>query len=294
VLGFVCLVFNLCQVGNSQASLDFSQMPIPDRFRNPASLHFFYKTASTYALPFVRKAAILMHVRYGVELPPVPFDRVDEPELDRLSSLLKLPTIDEMFASLVSHTPGGHTTRSVVGGWIRHWIWAREGRHPVQSSIPLSHPAIFELVGLPKNYDTLTDEAIRRKCPTTGKEITDPALCLFCGEIMCSQGVCCMTNKNRGGCNQHQAKCGGNVGLFINIRKCMVLFLNQDHGTWAVAPYLDKHGEVDPTLRRHHQLFLNQKRYDVLLRKVWLEGGIQSHIARRLEGDINNGGWETL
>lgn len=82
--------------------------------------------------------------------------------------------------------------------------------------------------------------------------------------------------------------------MFIHIRKCMVLFLNRQHGTWAVAPYLDKHGEVDPTLRRHHQLFLNQKRYDALLRKVWLEGGIQSLIARKLEGDINNGGWETL
>jgi E3 ubiquitin-protein ligase UBR1 len=89
-------------------------------------------------------------------------------------------------------------------------------------------------------------------------------------------------------------RCGGNIGLFINIRKCMVLFLNLNNGTWAVAPYLDKHGEVDPTLRRHHQLFLNQKRYDLLLRKAWLEGGIQSLIARRLEGDINNGGWETL
>jgi E3 ubiquitin-protein ligase UBR1 len=31
-----------------------------------------------------------------------------------------------------------------------------------------------------------------------------------------------------------------------------------------------------------------------LLRKVWLEGGIQSLIARRLEGEINNGGWESM
>jgi E3 ubiquitin-protein ligase UBR1 len=293
LLEVVCLVSNVSRVGNSQA-LDFRDVPVPDKFRHPSFLYFIYTMASTYALPFVRKAAILMHVRYGVDLPHVAFDCVDDSELDRLSSLLKLPSLHEMFASMVSHTSSGHTIRSVACGWIRHWIWSREGRYPIQLSIPLSHPAIFELVGLPKNYDTLTDEAIRRKCPTTGKEITDPTLCLFCGEILCSQGVCCMTNKNRGGCNQHQAKCGGNVGLFINIRKCMVLFLNHDHGTWAVAPYLDKHGEVDPTLRRHHQLFLNQKRYDVLLRKVWLEGGIQSHIARRLEGDINNGGWETL
>ena len=89
-------------------------------------------------------------------------------------------------------------------------------------------------------------------------------------------------------------RCGGNVGLFINIRKCMVLFMNGSNGSWAAAPYLDKHGETDPTLRRHHQLFLNQKRYDVLLRNVWISHGIPSTIARRLEGDNNNGGWETM
>ncbi|KAF2240816.1 hypothetical protein BU26DRAFT_525723 [Trematosphaeria pertusa] len=294
LLEFVCLVFNVARLGNSLASVDFNDMTVPDRFRDPNFLYFIYTMISTYALPYVRKTAILMHVRYGVELPHVPLERVDESELDRLSFLMKLPSLHEMIASFVSRESAGHTTRSVVGGWIRHWIWVREGKRPIQPSISLSHPAIFELVGLPKNYDTLTDDAIRRKCPTTGKDLTDPSLCLFCGEIMCSQGVCCSANSHRGGCNQHQAKCGGNIGIYINIRKCMVLFLNEDHGTWAVAPYLDKHGEADPTLRRHHQLFLNQKRYDVLLRKVWLEGGIQSLIARRLEGDINNGGWETL
>ncbi|OCK82992.1 hypothetical protein K432DRAFT_323106 [Lepidopterella palustris CBS 459.81] len=254
---------------------------------------FLHTMISSYALPFVRKAAILMHVRYGVDFPSTPHSIVEGPELDRLSALLKLPSLHEIFSDFASHTVGGQATRAVVDGWLRHWVWARDGKRPARPTVSLSHPAIFELVGLPKNYDTLTDEAIRRKCPTTGKELTDPAVCLFCGEIFCSQGVCCMKN-DKGGCFQHQAKCGGNIGLFINIRKCMVLFMNITNGTWAVAPYLDKHGEVDPTLRRHHQLFLNQKRYDVLLRQVWLNHGIPSMIARRLEGDVNNGGWETL
>jgi len=74
----------------------------------------------------------------------------------------------------------------------------------------------------------------------------------------------------------------------------MVLFLNGANGGWFLAPYLDKHGEVDPSLRRHHQLYLNQKRYDVLLRNVWLNHQVQSTIARKLEGDTNTGGWETL
>ncbi|KAF1916156.1 hypothetical protein BDU57DRAFT_447866 [Ampelomyces quisqualis] len=294
LLFFVCIVYNVGTMGDSPATLDVDNMPVPVGFKDPNFLYFIQTMVASYALPFLRKAAILMHVRYGVELPTVAADRVDEPELDRLTSLLKLPSLHEILASFAERTPSAHITRSIVGGWLRHLLWVQAGNVPLKPTISLSHPAIFELVGLPKNYDTLTDEAIRRKCPTTGKEVTDPALCLFCGEIMCSQAVCCMTDKHRGGCNQHLAKCGGQVGLFIHIRKCMVLFLNLDHGTWAVAPYLDKHGEVDPTLRRHHQLFLNQRRYDALLRKVWLEGGIQSLIARRLEGEINNGGWESM
>jgi len=294
LLCFVCVISNVTSQGDSPASFDINNLPIPDRFKDPNFLYFIHTMVSTYALPFVRKAAILMHVRYGVDLPHVAVERADEPELARLSSILRLPSLSEIFASFAAPTSAGNTTRSIVGGWIRHLLWAQAGNNPLKPTVSLSHPAIFELVGLPKNYDTLTDEAIRRRCPTTGKELTDPALCLFCGEIMCSQAVCCMTNKNRGGCNQHLAKCGGQIGLFIHIRKCMILFLNLDHGTWHVAPYLDKHGEVDPALRRHHQLFLNQKRYDALLRKVWLEGGVQSLIARRLEGDVNNGGWESL
>jgi E3 ubiquitin-protein ligase UBR1 len=206
LLFFVCVVHNVGTVGDSVASLDIENMPLPARFKDPNFLYFIQTMVSSYALTFVRKAAILMHVRYGVELPAVPADRVDEPELDRLSLLLRLPSLGETFASFSERTPSAHTTRSVVGGWLRHLLWVQAGNVPLKPTISLSHPAIFELVGLPKNYDALTDEAIRRRCPTTGKELTDPALCLFCGEIMCSQAVCCMTDKHRGGCNQHLAK----------------------------------------------------------------------------------------
>lgn len=206
LLAFVASVSHVANAEEAPPDMDLNNLSVPDQLKDPSLLYFVYTMASTYALPFARKAAILMHVRYGVELPHVPFDQVDSSELERLSSLLRLPSLHEMFAEFASTSPGGYTTRYVVSGWIRHWMWAREGKRPVQPSVSLSHPAIFELVGLPKNYDSLTDEAIRRKCPTTGKDLTDPCVCLFCGEIMCSQGVCCMTNGNRGGCNKHQQK----------------------------------------------------------------------------------------
>ncbi|KAF2083417.1 hypothetical protein K490DRAFT_51742 [Saccharata proteae CBS 121410] len=253
---------------------------------------YIRRLVDSYALPFVRKTAILMHVRYGIEFPDAGYDSAKEPELTRLSKVLRLPSLDEIFAHYLADGQASLITRSIAQGWIKHWMCSR-GDDVNKKPLTLSHPAIFELVGLPRNYDTLTDEAIKRKCPSSGKDLTDPSVCLFCGEIFCSQAVCCLKDK-KGGCIQHQAKCGAPIGLFINIRKCMLLLTHDDKGSWFPAPYLDKHGETDMSLRRHHQLYLHQKRYDKLVREVWLSHGVPSTIARKLDGDINNGGWETL
>ncbi|KAJ9235444.1 hypothetical protein DTO169E5_6160 [Paecilomyces variotii] len=250
---------------------------------------------SSYALAFLRKTVILLHVQHGVEFPNTGFADVGTSELDRLTKLLQLPTLDQLFSTF---SPARNTKKSfdsVVSGWIFHWNASRSGirfdDHRLWPS--LSHPAIFELVGLPKYYDILIEEANRKRCPNSKKELMDPSICLFCGDIFCSQAVCCM-DKKLGGCNQHLKKCGKNVGLFINIRKCTVLYLHNHNGSWHFAPYLDRHGEVDPGLRRNRQLILNQKRYDRLLRDVWLSHQIPATISRKLEADINNGGWETI
>ncbi|GAD93639.1 ubiquitin-protein ligase E3 component [Paecilomyces variotii No. 5] len=250
---------------------------------------------SSYALAFLRKAVILLHVQHGVEFPDTGFTDVGASELDRLTKHLQLPTLDQIFSTF---SPARNTKSpfdSVVSGWIFHWNASRSGirfdDHRLWPS--LSHPAIFELIGLPKYYDILIEEANKKRCPNSKKELMDPSICLFCGDIFCSQAVCCM-DKKLGGCNQHLKKCGKNVGLFINIRKCTVLYLHSHNGSWHFAPYLDRHGEVDPGLRRNRQLILNQKRYDRLLRDVWLSHQIPATISRKLEADINNGGWETI
>ncbi len=253
------------------------------------------KVVDKYALTFLRKAMIVMHVRYGLDF-ECPYDiNLETPELARLTRLLHLSSIDETTAVWQENSAAGARLRVITARWVGEAVEVAAQAHSLGLTISLPHPAIFELVGLPKTYDTLTEEAIRRKCPTTGKEITDPAICLMCGDIFCSQASCCMKDKNQGGCFQHLPKCGGKVGVFLNVRKCMVLFMHgPGNGSWAQAPYLDKHGEPDPTLRRHHQLFLNQKRYDKLMREVWLMHQIPTVISRKLEADINPGGWETL
>lgn len=75
---------------------------------------------------------------------------------------------------------------------------------------------------------------------------------------------------------------------------CELLFLHGNNGSFFPAPYLDKHGETDPSLRRQNQLFLSQHRLDKCVRDVWLAHGIPTAIARKLESEHNTGGWDTL
>ncbi|KAF2770353.1 hypothetical protein EJ03DRAFT_373708 [Teratosphaeria nubilosa] len=266
------------------------------------------RVVEKYALTFLRKAIVLLHVRYGLDF-DCPVDINPEiPELDRLSQLLHIPSLDDLCMLYTSQSSAANRMREITKRWLTqaNLILAHESTHNSSRSpsITLPHPAIFELVGLPAHYDTLVSEALKRRCPTTGRDITDPAICLFCGEIFCSQAVCCMKSKSLGGCTQHMSRCGGQIGIFLIVRKCMVLFLHGCverggvSGSWAVAPYLDRHGEPDPTLRRHQMLFLEGRRVEGALRRVWLGvgggGGVRSFVSRRLEGDVNPGGWETL
>ena len=290
------LLEEICRTFGNASALDFEVVAV---HKDPQNLRMLYRLVHSYALPFLRKSVILMHVRYGVDFPSTGLNDLDQCEVARLTHALKLPSMSDIFYSLTT-LAGDSMIKNVVAGWIYDLSQSHESRlrkaskgtkHPL--GISLCHPAIPELVGLPKYYDVLLEESQARRCPTTGKELSDPSVCLFCGDFFCSQAVCC-TREGRGGCSTHMKKCGGKIGLFLNIRKCVVLFLHHENGSWYHAPYLTRHGEVDLGLRQHHQLILHQKRYDRLIRDVWLNHGVCSMISRKLEGDVNNGGWETI
>ena len=170
-----------------------------------------YSALSTYALTFLRKVTILLHVRFGVEFPNTGYADFEESELDRLTRFLRLPTLSHLLdhAFAVNKSPGPNklsTLSAIAHGWVLH---AKQIPASQPNADAPLHPGIYELIGLPERYDTLTHEAMKRRCPTTGKDMTDPCLCLFCGAIVCSQAVCCtkkIDRAHRGGCTQHVAK----------------------------------------------------------------------------------------
>ncbi|KAH0063831.1 hypothetical protein KCU60_g22490, partial [Aureobasidium melanogenum] len=160
------------------------------------------KLIDAYALTFLRKALLLTHVHFGVDFTGS-HASPGSSELQRLSKILRLPSPQEVIGQLGND----EGFQMIAARWINSVLVSTAAKERLRTDAQyLSHPSIFELVGLPKHYDTLTEEAIKRRCPTTGKELTDPAICLFCGEIFCSQASCCMTDRNKGGCYQHREK----------------------------------------------------------------------------------------
>lgn len=163
-------------------------------------------------LTFLRKVTLLVTVTRGVDFESAAFFDPSRPELERLTHALRLPNVVDMLrhAGTDGDSRAFQHMKAIVLGWIEH-LYSKHGTPNGLSvagthSIRPTHPVIFELVGLPKYYDTLLDEMTRRKCPTKkNKEMMDAAVCLFCGEMMCSQSVCCTIN-NKGGCNRHMQK----------------------------------------------------------------------------------------
>lgn len=100
--------------------------------------------------------------------------------------------------------------------------------------------------------------------------------------------------------------------MFFLVKRCTLLYLYAGNGSFIPSPYLDAHGEVDPSMRfvislppfhvrltdqfanrRGRRQFLHHARWEDV-RKTWLNHGIPTVIARKLEATFDYGGWETL
>ncbi|KAI8819844.1 uncharacterized protein EV422DRAFT_620707 [Fimicolochytrium jonesii] len=282
---------------------------------------------------FLRGCTVLGWARFGIVPvtagPSSDGQDIDiDQEYEQLRRHLRLPTLDALCSS--SSLNDQHISK-LINGWCRQLYdfnpvhFSSHGRIAVPGSFasgsslsnssmqarrrssamsarqpsptvllytvvtPARTPTLF---ALPQRLDTLLEESTRRACQKCKQVPADPAICLFCGTLVCSQSYCCEED-DKGECNTHARSCGADVGIFIVIRKGLILLLHNDNGCFIHPPYLDSHGEVDPGLRRGRPLFLNQKRFDELA-KMWTTHGIPSYVERTIEQTFDRGGWITL
>lgn len=194
----------------------------PSDSHTPAFLLTLGKRLYSYVLPFLRRAAILHGVLFG----PSPSAVVAGSELSRLLTLLRIPHPSDALRHRDILPPGvdaiqAHieACQNSIPGWKQGLAspppGSVDGSTALPSALPeasvscagdLQHPAIYELVGLPVQLDTLAAESLQRKCERCHHVPSEPALCLLCGQMVCHQSFCCMDGEDEaqhGECNMH-------------------------------------------------------------------------------------------
>jgi Proteolysis_6 C-terminal len=216
-----------------------------------------YCLAQRFILPFLRKAVIFSHVYEGIIFSNI--HNTDEVESDRLCRLLGLPTLAEVFDMDI-------TTNVLLSSMIQNWTSWRSGYDPWSVTLELHHPAVFEVIGLPTRLDVLLELASKYHCPRCSQVPDEPTMCLFCGEIVCSQTRCCAhegvgeMNQHRNTCNPKKdvtyKRCTRSIGVFLWLKRNSIVLLRQpplEHsyvrGDLRDAPYLNVHGESERDVR---------------------------------------------
>ncbi|CAK5268665.1 unnamed protein product [Mycena citricolor] len=243
------------------------------------------KLLYAFTLPFLRRAAILCQ-----SVLPASFSVTGNPadcEYNRLLAMLDIPPLSEL--------PKQDTLQNALSGWCAHYGHSHAASQ-LNCGVVLDFPGIYRLARLPVVLDNLfgaQDKALT--CARCSMVPADAAICLLCGATVCFQSDCCReeSDPERGECNLHLRECGGAVGVYFLVKRCMMLYLYGNSGTFTPPPYLDAHGEVDISMRRGRRQYIHFARWEDV-RKTWLTHGIPTLIARKMEAAMDSGGWETF
>lgn len=218
-------------ISRQEARWHLSRVEVTEQMRKQASR----AGARLYrhALPLLRRMAILHNAIFAdVKPSSAPASNHGRggvgaiSELSRLLALLRIPHPRDL--NIRRHgksTQKPSSLYSLIESWDEAWLsqyaaptttstyqsgstgWARP-----EDKVDLEYPAIYELVGLPKNIDLLIESSVSRRCKRCRKVPTDPAICLLCGELVCQQSYCCMDTEPgedvmHGECNTHMWEC---------------------------------------------------------------------------------------
>lgn len=159
----------------------------------PISDEILSKLLYMCTLPILRRFAMLYHSltgEYPVPTAPALDSTRGRSEYHRLLALLDLPRPTEVLGDHKS------TLYPIVMRWVS--LWVQHGRH-ISS---LEWPGLYQLVRLPARMEDLVRFYEGKRCSECISVPTNPAICLFCGRLLCLGGDCCASGE-QGECNTH-------------------------------------------------------------------------------------------
>lgn len=149
------------------------------------------KVMYSHTLPFLRRCAIIFYSVAGQYPRPDPTITPGSAcEYTRLLRLLAIPDPIPVLSNPQS------TETPIVARWLNQW--AMQGRVVPQ----LEFPGTYELARLPQKWEDMMIRYATRLCEVCVTQPTYPAICLFCGALVCLAGDCCAEGE-QGECNIH-------------------------------------------------------------------------------------------
>lgn len=239
--------------------------------------------------PFLRQAAIYAFI-FCSDIDGVQTDEPYNYEADLLCLVLQIQSIDTLLKKVHNDASSFEYERfQSFSNFIGN---SRSSNEQLRKK--LDYPGIVSLADLPERLDHFfTKYYYLDKHNNPHVSIDDPAVCLFCGDVVDAQksAIGC----KEGQCTTHFLKeCANNFGIFLLPKERCLLLLHRNGGSFHTAPFLDLHGELPADSKRSKTLYLMKPRYDDFIRNVWLLHNIPNYIARRIDSVVDAGGWDTL
>ncbi|GMM50892.1 putative ubiquitin-protein ligase [Starmerella bacillaris] len=239
-----------------------------------------YRVLQFHMTVMLRRYALLTFSICGTYDPDDFAGMMVKSEEQRLSEYLGLPDLQTTLSNLSMSSLEGHAARRLAVCFYNERINLVD---------QIEYPGVYRLIPLMYNLESMFN--------VPGQNLpTNPAICLVCAD------VCSLQESDNefeiggvGQCNAHVEECGCSQGIFLIPRRNVILLLiSEGRGSFVKTPYLDLHGEADEGMRRGRPHFLQPLRYAAFIREVWLQNGLPSLIARKLDQTQDTGGWETL
>lgn len=138
----------------------------------------------------------------------------------------------------------------------------------------------FHLTNLPDQFHHLFHLLGKERCgECKTHKGSDLAICLLCGTAVCASATprCHL---------QHTKKCDGQNGMYLSVKRCDVMLVQESAWCFWGSLYLDDHGEEDLNLRRGKPLSLSKDRCDQLV-ELYLSVGLDDFISHKNSANPN-------
>ena len=226
--------------------------------------------------PFLRKVLILSFAKFSrFEDDKIKMNE-DDRECDRICDVLNLPRVDEILEQLDTK--------------IFEDVSSDKREELFNSR--MKYPSKVKLIHLPKELNRFYTEYYNKL--REEDRYDEPGVCLFCAEIVDIQNN--RYGDEYGSCTMHlKYECiNGGKGIFFLPRNNCCLLLDNGKGSFIDSPYRDEFGEVDKDCKKGHNVWLSDRKYDEMEKKIWLTHNVPNVIAQKLENWNDMGGWSTL